>query len=108
MGKLIYGAARFEVSFDDRVLAHLQIVMTAKLRRTEAFILSWTNPSSTGGGRQLVWVTPYTDLHYAFSGNSVPTINREWLQDLAAVANTAHGLFVTEEGEVEPLPDPSE
>ena len=34
MGKLYYGAARYEVEFEDRVLAHLQLVMTGKLRRS--------------------------------------------------------------------------
>ena len=36
MGQLIY-ASTFEARFDDRVLAHLQIVIVAKLRRQESF-----------------------------------------------------------------------
>ena len=105
MGTLFYGAARYKAHFDDRVLAHLQIVMTAKLRRTEGFILSWKDPAEAGNGRSMIWVTPYTDLHYKFSGNTPPTINRQWLEQLAALANTAYGLIVTDEGKLEPLED---
>lgn len=105
MGTLFYGAARHKVVFDDRVLAHLQIVMTAKLRRTECFILSWRDPADAGSGRSMIWVTPYTDLHYKFSGNTPPPINRQWLEQLAALANTAFGLIVTDEGKLESLED---
>ncbi|MCU1413320.1 MAG: hypothetical protein JWN80_660 [Microbacteriaceae bacterium] len=103
MGTLFYGASRFQAKFDDRVLAHLQIVMTAKLRRTEAFILSWTESPNGGSGRSMIWITPYTDLHYRFEGNRPPVINRDWLDQLAAIANTAHGLYVTDEGTVASL-----
>jgi hypothetical protein len=103
MGTLFYGAARHEVPFEDRVLAHLQIVMTAKLRRTEGFILSWTAPTSSGSGRQMIWITPSTDLHYKFSGNTPPAINRTWLEEMAVVSNSTHGLYVTEEGALQPL-----
>ncbi|MFD3443839.1 ATP-dependent DNA ligase [Microbacteriaceae bacterium 4G12] len=103
MGTLFYGSNRLEVQFDDRVLAHLQIVMTAKLRRGEGFILSWTDGVSAGSGRSMVWITPVTDLHYRFSGNRPPSINRTWLDELASLANTAPGLYVTEEGTLTPL-----
>ena len=39
MGKLIYGAPTWSVEFEDRALAHLRIVMIAKLRRAESFSL---------------------------------------------------------------------
>ncbi|MFD3444536.1 hypothetical protein ACFDTO_08055 [Microbacteriaceae bacterium 4G12] len=51
MGTLFYGASRLEVTFDDRVLAHLQIVMTSKLRRHESFMLSWSVDRTDGSGR---------------------------------------------------------
>jgi hypothetical protein len=103
VGALFYGSDRFEVEFDDRVLAHLQIVMTAKLRRGEGFILSWTDGVSAGSGRSMLWIAPTSDLHYKFSGNRPPSINRKWLDELASLANTAPGLYVTEEGTVAPL-----
>ncbi len=41
MGTLIYGDSGLIVDFDDRVLAHLQIVIGAKLRRHEGFFFTW-------------------------------------------------------------------
>ncbi|WP_456302343.1 DUF7882 family protein, partial [Streptomyces bacillaris] len=38
MGALIYDGQSFE--FDDRALAHLQAVITMKLRRREPFLLT--------------------------------------------------------------------
>jgi hypothetical protein len=103
MGKLYYGAARYEVEFDDRVLAHLQLVMTGKLRRSEGFMLSWATPAGRGSGRSMVWIHPHTDLHFQFAGNGRPTVNRDWLERLAVLANTATGLYVTPEGELQPI-----
>jgi len=40
MGKLTYDST-LTVDFDDRVLAHLQLVIGAKLRRAESFYFSW-------------------------------------------------------------------
>ena len=37
MGKLTYDST-LTVDFDDRVLAHLQLVIGAKLRRAESFV----------------------------------------------------------------------
>jgi hypothetical protein len=105
MGSLFYGSARYEVTFPDRILAHLQIVMTAKLRRTEGFVLSWTEPTQAGSGRSMIWITAYTDLHYRFAGGKMPLINKHWLEQLSALANTSQGLYVTDEGTLQPLID---
>ncbi len=40
MGKFIYDST-IKVDFDDRLLAHLQVVIGAKLRRGEAFHFTW-------------------------------------------------------------------
>lgn len=102
MGNLYYGAGRFSVPFDDRVLAHIQLVMIAKLRRHEGFVLSWSEPDP-GGGRSMLWISPTTELHFKFHGGKAPRINRQWLEQLAGLANTAGGLHVTDEGDLEPL-----
>ncbi|MFD3445833.1 hypothetical protein ACFDTO_14660 [Microbacteriaceae bacterium 4G12] len=104
MGTLFYGAARFRVDFEDRALAHLQIVMTAKHRRGEGFLLSWTVPTAGGGSRSAVWVHPATDLEFSFSGGRAPEINREWIDTLVRLANTADGLHLTGEGDLRPAP----
>ena len=106
MGTLFYGAARFPIAFDERVLMHLQIVMNAKLRRGESFALSWANSPDAGSGRSIVWIAPSTDLHYKFGGIRPAAINRKWLEELAVLANTPQGLHVTEEGSLTALEVP--
>ena len=45
-----------EIQFDDRVLAHVQIVMSAKLRRGENFFFSWRDSPAVGDGRSAIWI----------------------------------------------------
>lgn len=53
MGTFHYDAS-LKVDFEDRVLAHLQIVIGAKLRRGESFYVSWRDDESVGDGRTAV------------------------------------------------------
>jgi len=103
VGTLFYGADRLPVEFDDRSLSHLQLVMTAKLRRSEGFLLSWTSAGGKAGERSMVWIHPATDLQFQFRDGRPPRINREWIEQLVLLANTAAGLHVTEEGDLRPL-----
>ena len=41
VGQLLYGHSARSTHFSDRVLFHLQIVVSTKLRRHESFFLSW-------------------------------------------------------------------
>jgi hypothetical protein len=77
MGSLIYGSLNTEISFDDRALMHLQIVITAKLRRHESFLFSWTDAAKGGTTRSSIWLHPSTTLFYRFSGSRIPALNRE-------------------------------
>jgi hypothetical protein len=97
MGSLLYGNAGIEITFEDRALTHLQIVITAKLRRRESFLFSWTNSVDRGSGRSVIWLDPSSTLFYRYSGNRVPTINRDWIEELTRSANSAGGLFFTPE-----------
>jgi hypothetical protein len=96
MGKLTYDSS-LTVDFDDRVLAHLQLVIGAKLRRGESFYFSWRDDPLTGGGRSTVWVHPGISLIYKYFGSKVPTLNREWVEALSISANSASGLQVIAE-----------
>lgn len=97
MGSLLYGSPSIEVSFDDRALMHLQIVITAKLRRRESFIFSWTNAVDVGSGRSTIWLDPSSTLFYRFAGSRIPSINREWIEALMLSANSSGGLFFSSE-----------
>lgn len=97
MGSLVYGSRNTEVSFDDRALMHLQIVITSKLRRHESFIFSWITSAQAASGRSSIWLHPSSTLLYRFSGSRTPAINREWIETLMLSANSVGGLFFTSE-----------
>ncbi len=99
MGKFIYDGA-YKVDFDDRVLAHLQVVIGNKLRRGESFHFSWKDDPSIGDGRTTVWVHPRASIVYKYYGGRRPTLNLTWIDALSDVANTPGGLYL--------LPEPAD
>ncbi|MHB1234281.1 MAG: DUF7882 family protein [Microbacteriaceae bacterium] len=96
MGKLLYGST-MEIDFDDRVLAHLQLVIGLKLRRRESFFFSWKNEQEAGSGHSAIWLDPAIPLVFRYHGGRMPTINRAWLEVLTLSSNSSHGLQLTEE-----------
>jgi hypothetical protein len=101
MGTLTYDVVS-KVDFDDRALAHLQIVIASKLRRGESFNLSWVKDAGAGSGRTTIWMHPAIPLVYDFVGSSSPTINREWLNALMESANSPGGLRLVPEPAEQP------
>jgi hypothetical protein len=83
--------------FDDRVLAHLQTVIGAKLRRDEPFFFTWRSERTGGSGRDSVWVHAGASIVFTFRGSRVPHINRAWLEALMQSANSAGGLQIVPE-----------
>jgi hypothetical protein len=92
MGKILYGDSGIEIVFDDRDMAHLQLVIGAKLRRRESFFFSWRDDPSVGDGRSSIWVDAAIPLYFKYYGSKPPTINREWLELLTLSANSAQGM----------------
>jgi hypothetical protein len=104
MGKLLYSDSDIEIEFDDRALAHLQIVIGAKLRRRESFFFTWKDDPAAGGGRSSIWLDSNIPLYFRFFGGRNMTINREWLTLLNDSANSGAGLvFIPEPGELHPV-----
>jgi hypothetical protein len=97
MGKILYGESGIEVVFDDRAMAHLQLVIGAKLRRRESFFFSWKDEAAVGEGRSSIWLDSSIPLYFRYSGSKPVTINREWLDILTLSAHTAQGLQFTAE-----------
>ncbi|CAN5128975.1 hypothetical protein BH11ACT2_BH11ACT2_15820 [soil metagenome] len=95
MGTLLYGNAGISVEFADRALWHLQIVITAKLRRGESFLFSWADSVEVGSGRSTIWLDPSSTILYRFLGSRTPAVNREWIAELMVSANSTGGLFFT-------------
>jgi hypothetical protein len=103
MGTLTYGSTVIE--FEDRLLAHLQIVIVNKLRRRESFAMSWRDATEVGDGRSAIWLDPSIPIYFKFDGSRVPAINREWLERLAESAASSTGLIVAgEDGELTQRP----
>jgi hypothetical protein len=107
MGTFLYGSPSIEVSFDDRALMHIQVVITAKLRRRESFIFTWNDSSEQGSGRSSVWLDPSIPLYYRYFGSRVPTINREWIDALMGTANSGSGMLFTNEPGTTPQRSPN-
>jgi hypothetical protein len=72
---------------DDRVLAHIQVILSAKMRRRESFFLSWDGSSKTGGSH-MVWMHEAVPVHIQFSATRIPAVNREWINLLMKDATT--------------------
>jgi hypothetical protein len=104
MGILNYGAgAHHPIEFDDRTLAHLQVVIGSKLRQRQAFFFSWLEPADGGSGRGSIWIDAAIPLTFHYTSSGRFTTNREWLEILMMSANSTVGLQLTlEPGE--PLP----
>jgi hypothetical protein len=99
MGRLIYGSQHTDVEFEDRLLAHLKVVLTTKLRRNESFSLSWVHGQDDGSGRSTIWVHPAIPLHFHFNNPKQPPLNRAWIEELMLSANSTGGLMVVPEPE---------
>ncbi|MET0813542.1 MAG: ATP-dependent DNA ligase [Microbacterium sp.] len=96
MGRFIYeGDVRAE--FEDRLLAHIQVVIGNKLRRDEPFFFSWKEDASLGTNRMSIWVHPHATLVFKFHGSRPPAINPAWLDALMHTANSPTGLFAVPE-----------
>ena len=102
MGYLTYDGGTAEVQLDDRVLAHLQIVIITKIRRQESFVFSWKEPIETGDGRSTVWLAPTVGLRFKFAGSRAIDINPTWLDVLYASAASGRGLRPEPEPELDP------
>ncbi|WP_353814947.1 DUF7882 family protein [Agromyces zhanjiangensis] len=97
MGTLVYDS-RLSIPMDDRTLAHLQVVILAKLRRREHFAFT-----ATVDGREVgLWLGPSVALEFRYADRRRPAINRAWLELLADVAASRDGLVVAPEPGAEP------
>ncbi|MCK6079990.1 ATP-dependent DNA ligase [Microbacterium sp. EYE_5] len=96
MGKFIYDGT-LKVDFDDRALAHLQLVISTKLRRGESFHFTWKDDPSIGDGRTSVWLHPRCTLVFKFYRGERPPLNMAWIEALSSVANSPGGLYIVPE-----------
>ena len=100
MGRLIYrDRASFDI--DDRILAHLRIVVMNKLRRNEGFMLQL--PVNEGVRQASLWIHASNALVMQFYGGREPVIDRALVDQMMHDASGADGLTLTAAG-IAPLP----
>ncbi|SDL15887.1 hypothetical protein SAMN05216282_1373 [Cryobacterium psychrotolerans] len=97
MGHFLFGSPPESVRIDDRVLAHLKVVMLTKLRRHEGFAFTFEFEPTSGSGRSTVWLNATVLIQFRFEGSRVPVINRIWLDALMQTANDIDGLRIVPE-----------
>jgi hypothetical protein len=94
MGRLYYGGTPDAIDIPDRVLAHLKVVATTKLRRGESFTVNWRHPRGETPGRSSIWLQPSVPLRFVFDSAEAETLDPEVLRDLADGANSSGGLTI--------------
>ncbi len=97
MGTLHYGASRASLQMDDRALAHLQVVITTKLRRREGFLIQWERRPEHGSGRGGFWIHPNCDIAYSYEGGREPSLDHEELDRMMIAASATGGVRIIAE-----------
>ncbi|MDH2443356.1 ATP-dependent DNA ligase [Amnibacterium sp. CER49] len=92
MGALLYDGARIE--FDDRTLAHLQVVIVGRIRRGESVLVGWLDALADGDGRTAIWIDAALPVRFEFADAHLPEIDRAWIARLNAGAASRTGLMV--------------
>lgn len=99
MGILIYGTNQ-KYRFDDRVLSHLKIAISTRLRMHDGFLVSWEVPVEEGSGRVSLWASPAIPMQYLFENTKPPQLNRDWLDAMMRSASSARGMIVMPEDQI--------
>ena len=102
MGKFVYGMPSITVEFDDRVLAHLKVVIAAKLRRGESFMFTWDVEESDVATQASVWLHPAIPLQFEVEVVAESAMSRPWLEQLSRSSNSPSGLRVVLEPDTKP------
>lgn len=86
--------------FEDRVLAHLRSVILGKFVLQESFVFTWND----SGVQRSIWMHPAMSLQFEFDSTVAHEINRDWLEALVGLANSAGGLKLVPESSIESGP----
>lgn len=94
MGLLYYGFESQPAEMPDRVLAHLKLVATTKLRRGESFTVTWRHANGSAEGRTSLWMQPAIPLRFVFEASEPEALDPEYLHALANAANSVNGIIL--------------
>ncbi|MCW2163560.1 hypothetical protein B0I12_000686 [Microbacterium hydrothermale] len=92
MAKLFYGTTTEPIQIDDRLLAHVKVVVATKLRRGESFTLSWVHGADQPVGRSTIWLQPSIPLRFVFDSEQPEALDQNLLKRMANDANSSRGL----------------
>jgi hypothetical protein len=92
MGRLYYGNSTESIVMPDRVLAHLKIVTSTKLRRSESFTVSFPQPGNPEG-RSTIWLHCSIPLRFEQDRADIG-IDRRYLEELAQAAASSGGVVL--------------
>ncbi len=101
MGRLYYGNTVDPIVIPDRELAHLRMLATTKLRRSESFSVSWVNPANPEG-RSTIWLHCSIPLRFELD-RAEESLDRRYLEELANAAHTSAGVVLDMTAEPEGL-----
>jgi hypothetical protein len=102
MGTLTIGSNGTLVDIEDRALAHLRVVILAKLRRTESFAFNWEHETPDGMSASTVWMQPTMEVEFTFDSEVPVAINKDWADRLMHSANSVRGLEIMPENQAAP------
>lgn len=94
MGTLYYGASGRPIEMPDRILAHLKVLISTKLRRSESFPLSWDQIVDGAVERSSIWLHCSIPLEFRMDAEAASQLDRAYLQQLADAANTSAGVVI--------------
>lgn len=94
MGQLFYGNSDDSIVLPDRLLAHLKVIATTKLRRGESFTLTWTHPHGEPAGRSAIWLQASIPLRFVFDSPEPERLDPALLQKYANGAMSSGGLVL--------------
>jgi hypothetical protein len=77
-------------------LAHLQMVVSTKLRRGEPFFLTWVLPAYMGSGRHSIWIDNAVPLFFLYASTSRSTLDMTWMDRALIAAASPKGLYLPE------------
>ena len=104
MGNLYYGWDTAPIPMSDHVLAHLKVLTTAKLRRSEGFTISWQHTDDQAPGRTTIWMQASIPLRFVFDSTEAEALDPQWLKELSRAANAGGvNLSASQIGAAEPL-----
>ena len=105
MGYLFYGDNAAPIRVPDRLLAHLKVVITTKLRRRESFTLSCLHDSEAPTGRSALWLQEAIPLRFVFDNAEAEELDPHLLREFAEQATMSGGLTVNLQEWPDDLPE---